>query len=100
MKTPGRLSPLRKALFSLIACCLFFGLLETLLWAVERPAGGKGFGFTGGHFHTNWQNDQFRRTILNALCWITGIEVPTHGVDSAAVSDSEIRENLDPKGKR
>jgi type 1 glutamine amidotransferase len=76
------------------------GRKETLLWAIERPDGGKGFGFTGGHFHTNWQNEDFRRTILNALCWITGIEVPTHGVDSAAVSDTEIRENLDPKGKR
>ncbi|MFN6024032.1 MAG: ThuA domain-containing protein, partial [Planctomyces sp.] len=76
------------------------GRKESLLWAVERPDGGKGFGFTGGHFHINWQNDQFRRTILNALCWIAGVTVPDHGIDSDPVSDSEIMENLDPKGKR
>lgn len=76
------------------------GRRESLLWAVERPNGGKGFGFTGGHFHTNWQNDQFRRTILNALCWISGVSVPDQGIDSASVSDSEILENLDPKNKR
>jgi len=76
------------------------GRKESLLWAVERPDGRKGFGFTGGHFHTNWQNDQFRRTILNALCWIAGVNVPDHGIDSDPVSDSEIMENLDPKAKR
>lgn len=76
------------------------GRKESLLWAVERPDGRKGFGFTGGHFHTNWQNDQFRRTILNALCWISGVNVPDHGIDSDPVSDSEIMENLDPKAKR
>src|SRR5207249_573069 len=27
---------------------------ETLAWAVERADGGRGFGFTGGHFHSNW----------------------------------------------
>ena len=76
------------------------GRKESLLWAVERPDGGKGFGFTGGHFHINWQNDQFRRTILNALCWIAGVTVPDQGIDSDPVSDSEIMENLDPKAKR
>ena len=27
------------------------GRPETMMWAVERPDGGRGFGFTGGHFH-------------------------------------------------
>ncbi len=35
------------------------------MWAVERPNGGRGFGFTGGHFHDNWGNADFRKTILN-----------------------------------
>ncbi|NQZ58428.1 MAG: ThuA domain-containing protein, partial [Lentisphaeraceae bacterium] len=30
------------------------GQKETLLWAYERQDGGRGFGFTGGHFHNNW----------------------------------------------
>jgi hypothetical protein len=73
------------------------GRKETLMWAVERPDGGRGFGFTGGHFHVNWQHDQFRKAILNSLCWIAGVAVPKAGVPSEAVSDDEIHANLDPK---
>lgn len=73
------------------------GRKEALLWAVDRPDGGRGFGFTGGHFHVNWQSDDFRRTILNALCWVSGVNVPAGGVDSAVVDDEEIMQNLDPK---
>jgi len=73
------------------------GNKEALMWSVERPDGGRGFGFTGGHFHKNWQDDEFRKTILNALCWITKTEVPRGGINSASVSDEEIVKNLDPK---
>ncbi|MBM3900777.1 MAG: hypothetical protein FJ379_01580 [Verrucomicrobia bacterium] len=73
------------------------GRREAMLWAVDRPDGGRGFGFTGGHFHKNWQQDDFRKTILNALCWVSKVEVPTVGIASAAVSDQELMQNLDPK---
>ncbi len=71
---------------------------EIMMWAVEREDGGRGFGFTGGHFHKNWANDSFRKTVLNALLWITNVDVPKEGVESAAVSEEELLENLDPKG--
>ncbi|MBM3825036.1 MAG: ThuA domain-containing protein [Verrucomicrobia bacterium] len=73
------------------------GRPEAKLWAVERPDGGRGFGFTGAHFHKNWQQDDFRKTILNALCWVSNVEVPAGGITSAAVSDDELMQNLDPK---
>jgi hypothetical protein len=73
------------------------GRKEALMWSVERPDGGRGFGFTGGHFHRNWQDKNFLKTILNALCWISQVEVPAEGIASAGVSDEEIMENLDPK---
>jgi hypothetical protein len=73
------------------------GRKEALLWAVERPDGGRGFGFTGGHFHRGWQNDDLRRTVLNALCWVAGLDVPPGGIESPPVSETEIMENLDPK---
>lgn len=76
------------------------GWPETMMWAVEREDGGRGFGFTGGHFHLNWQNDDQRRLILNALVWLTKLPVPSRGIDSAAVSDAEAHENLDPKPSR
>jgi Trehalose utilisation len=72
---------------------------EHMMWAVERDDGGRGVGFTGGHFHSNWKNDHYRKAVLNALVWICKLEVPTEGV-SSSVSDAEMKENLDPKGKK
>jgi hypothetical protein len=36
---------------------------------LERPNGGRGFGFTGGHKHVNWADDNFRKVVLNGLLW-------------------------------
>jgi len=73
------------------------GRPEIMMWAVERDDGGRGFGFTGGHFHVNWANDDFRKVVLNALLWIAKVEVPEGGFESAKVTDEELLENLDPK---
>jgi hypothetical protein len=73
------------------------GRSEAMMWAVERTDGGRGVGFTGGHFHQNWKNDQFRKVVLNALVWICKLEVPAEGVESS-VTDEQMKENLDPKG--
>lgn len=54
---------------------------QTLAWCVENPSGARGFGFTGGHFHTHWNNDSFRRLVLNAIAWTAKLEVPADGVD-------------------
>ena len=51
------------------------GREEVLAWAVERSDGGRGFGFTGAHFHRNWGNENFRKIILNALLWTAHAEV-------------------------
>lgn len=72
------------------------GRAEAMMWAVERPDGGRGFGFTGGHFHDNWGNDNFRKAVLNALVWVAKAEVPEKGVESA-VTKEELDQNLDPK---
>jgi type 1 glutamine amidotransferase len=54
----------------------------TVGWAVERANGGRGFGFTGGHFYANWWNADFRKLILNAIVWTAKLEVPPDGVHS------------------
>jgi type 1 glutamine amidotransferase len=69
---------------------------EVLAWAVERPDGGRGFGFTGGHFHKNWGNPDFRTLVLNAILWTAKLEVPSGGVQ-CNVSEEELQKNLDPK---
>jgi hypothetical protein len=75
------------------------GRPETLMWAVERPDTGRGVGFTGGHFHKNWRDDNFRKVVLNAALWICKLEVPANGVTST-VTDDELLANLDPKKPR
>ena len=72
------------------------GRAEAMMWAVEREGGGRGFGFTGGHFHDNWGNDNFRKVVLNGLVWLTKTEVPASGVESK-VTPEELNANLDPK---
>ena len=75
------------------------GQPEHLMWCVERPDGGRGFGFTGGHFHRNWSDDNFRKIVLNAILWMAKAEVPEHGVQSR-VTVEELAANLDDKGAK
>jgi type 1 glutamine amidotransferase len=71
---------------------------QHVMWAAERPDGGRGFGFTGGHFHNNWADDNFRKIVLNAILWSAKIDVPQHGVESTITAE-DLRLNLDPKKK-
>ncbi len=70
------------------------GRAEIVAWCVERPDGGRGFGFTGGHFHKNWGNDDFRTIVLNAIYWTAHLEVPKGGVPSS-ISPEFLKKNLD-----
>ena len=71
------------------------GQEETLMWALERPGGGRGFGFTGGHVHWNWGLPQQRTLILNAAAWLAKIEVPATGVPSRKLSFADLDRNHD-----
>lgn len=71
------------------------GMPEHVGWAYERPGGGRGFGFTGGHWHHNWAHNDFRKLVLNALVWITGLDVPDNGVESRVPTIEELEANQD-----
>ena len=58
------------------------GKPEHVAWARQRPDGGRGFGFTGLHYHWALEHDDYRRVLLNAIVWIAGAEVPAGGVPS------------------
>jgi hypothetical protein len=66
------------------------GRREVMMWALERADGGRGFGMNGGHFHENWATESFRRVVLNAAVWLTGLAVPSGGVLSD-VTDQDLR---------
>jgi hypothetical protein len=69
---------------------------EAMMWSIERKDGGRGFGFVGGHYHKNWGNDSFRKVILNAMLWVSKVDVPEQGVTSTLAPD-ELAQNMDPK---
>ena len=71
---------------------------QVVAWAVERADGGRGFGFTGGHFHKGWANDNQRTLVLNAIVWTAKAEVPAAGI-ATKFPDEELAANQDPKGK-
>lgn len=75
------------------------GELQTVAWASERDNGGRGFGFTGGHFHRNWGDDNFRKVALNGILWVAKVEVPENGV-SSTVTAADLEQNLDLKGRK
>ena len=79
------------------------GEIQHVAWAYERPNGGRGFGFTGGHFHRNWGQDDFRKIVLNAITWVAKAEVPKDGVPSDKITEADLAENQDypkPGSKR
>jgi len=55
------------------------GEMQTVAWTYDRPGGGRSFGFTGGHFHWNWGNDDMRRLLTNAIRWTAGEEIEPRG---------------------
>ncbi len=52
---------------------------EVIAWALERPDGGRGLGFTGCHNHNNMYLDDFRKFVLQAVLWTAGADIPEEG---------------------
>ncbi|MDB5240606.1 MAG: signal peptide protein, partial [Spirosoma sp.] len=69
------------------------GKPQLLAWCRERPDGGRGFGITGGHYHSVWADDNYRKLVLNAITWLAKIDVPTGGVTSQTPTNAEMESN-------
>ncbi len=74
------------------------GRPEVVAWAYDRKDGGRGFGFTGAHFHRNWADESFRRLVVNAILWSSKVEVPANGA-KVDFDPADLNKNLDRKGK-
>ena len=73
------------------------GKKQTVMWALDRPDGGRSVGFTGGHWHRNWAIDDFRKLVLNGIAWVAKVDVPADGVSSKPITEAQLNENLDEK---
>ena len=67
---------------------------QHLAWIYERANGGRGFGFTGGHYHWNWAHDDYRTLVLNAVAWLAGINIPSEGIPSETPKYDELINTL------
>jgi len=70
------------------------GMPEHVAWAYERPDGSRGFGCTGGHTHWVYAQNDFRKLMLNAVCWIAKVEVLADGVPTPTPTVEEMEANL------
>ncbi len=52
---------------------------EITSWAYERPNGGRSFGYSAGHFHDNWGEENVRRLVVNGILWTAKVEIPKDG---------------------
>lgn len=73
------------------------GKPQHMSWVTERKDGGRGFGFTGGHYHKNWGNENVRKLVLNGIAWTAKINIPAKGVATSQLSDADLTANLDSK---
>lgn len=69
---------------------------ETIAWAAERADGGRGFGFTGAHYHRNWGIEDFRRMVVNAILWSAKVDVPRGGA-KCDLAQGDLEKDLDLK---
>ncbi len=71
------------------------GMGEHVAWAYERPDSSRGFGCTGGHTHWVYANNNFRKLMLNAMCWIAKVEVPSEGVPTRTPTVEQMEADLE-----
>lgn len=70
---------------------------QVVAWAYDRPDGGRSFGFTGGHYHWNWANEDQRKLVANAIRWTAGAEIEPAGssLEKNKVGMAELLVNQD-----
>lgn len=66
------------------------GAAETVAWAWTREDGGRSFGFSGGHFHTHWRREEYRRLMAQAVLWSAKLPVPKDGL-KVEISDADLK---------
>jgi hypothetical protein len=72
------------------------GQPQTMVWAYERANGGRGVGWTGGHYHMNLLDDNFRKLVVNSVLWIAKVDVPANGFVNTTTRE-ELIEKVDAK---
>ncbi|MBL9155073.1 MAG: NPCBM/NEW2 domain-containing protein [Verrucomicrobiales bacterium] len=70
---------------------------QHVAWAYERGeeyAKGRGYGFTGLHYHWNWEDDNFRRAVLNGVAWTARLDIPEGGIETPRPTRESLEANI------
>ncbi|MFT4641811.1 MAG: putative membrane-bound dehydrogenase-like protein, partial [Verrucomicrobiales bacterium] len=73
------------------------GESQHVAWTYQRGedyGNGRGFGFTGIHYHKNLGNDSFRKTVLNGVAWTAKLDIPEGGVESKTPSAEDLTTSI------
>jgi hypothetical protein len=73
------------------------GSAKVVFWAKESENGCRGMAVTGAHYHKTWAVDDFRKQVLNSVAWGLKLPVPEGGVDSPAITEEQLNQNLDKR---
>ena len=65
------------------------GVDDVVAWAWERPGSGRSFGFTGLHYHENWNQLEYRRLIVQGILWTLQEQLPANGL-SLEINQSDL----------
>lgn len=57
------------------------GESHVVAWAWERPDRGRSFGFSGLHFHRNWQHAAYRRLVAQGIVWTLNLPIPAESLN-------------------
>ncbi|MFT4550090.1 MAG: hypothetical protein ACI9MB_004065 [Verrucomicrobiales bacterium] len=69
---------------------------QHVAWVYQRDKDyneGRGFGFTGLHYHWNWIDDSFRKSVLNGVAYTLKLPIPDGGVESSRPTKEELEAN-------
>ena len=50
------------------------------------------------HYHWNWQDPNFRKTVLNGVAWTAHLEIPEDGINTDTPSREFLSENISKWG--
>jgi hypothetical protein len=64
---------------------------EMVAWAWERKDGGRSFGFSGLHFHANWERPEYQKLVARGVLWTTRIEAPSEFPARLTAADLELK---------
>ncbi len=72
---------------------------DIVCWAYERTGGGRAFTFTGGHLHSSFAEEGYRRLLVNGILWAAGAEIPAAGAP-VVLDAGDLKKYLEDRPKR